>query len=105
MFHIQIEELELSHCKLADTGAHAVGEFLSMHRRLRTLYLVNNNVGPSGVAGIIHGILKAKSSALRYLDFRLNPMQDEGANHICAREYARFMFIVFCLIILNSNDI
>ncbi|RLU19080.1 hypothetical protein DMN91_009438, partial [Ooceraea biroi] len=79
-----IEELDLSHCKLADTGAHAVAEFLSMHRKLRTLHLVNNNVGPSGVAGIIHGILKAKSSALRDLNLRLNPLEDAGANHICA---------------------
>lgn len=93
--HAQIEEVDLSHCKLADTGAHATGEFLSMHRRLKTLYLVNNNVGPSGAAGIIHGLLKATSSALTSLNLRLNPLQDEGAFHICAREYA-FLVLLFC---------
>jgi len=84
---MQIEELDLSYCKLADTGAHAIGAFLSMHRNLRTLRLVNNNIGPSGVAGIIHGILIAESSALRDLDIRLNPLEEEGANYVCAREY------------------
>ncbi|XP_011862979.1 PREDICTED: T-complex-associated testis-expressed protein 1-like [Vollenhovia emeryi] len=79
-----IEELDLSHCKLTDTGAHAVGEFLSMHRRLRTLHLANNNIGPDGVAGIVHGLMKASSTALKNLDLRLNPLENEGTNHICA---------------------
>ncbi|GAB1866311.1 T-complex-associated testis-expressed protein 1 [Camponotus japonicus] len=79
-----IEELDVSHCKLMDTGAHAVGEFLSMHRKLKTLHLTNNSIGPIGVAGIVHGILKASSTALKNLDLRLNPLQDEGADHVCA---------------------
>ncbi|XP_019697743.2 dynein regulatory complex subunit 5 [Harpegnathos saltator] len=79
-----IEELDLSHCKLMDTGAHAVGEFLSIHQKLKTLHLANNNIGSTGLAGIIHGILKRKSSSLKNLDLRLNPLQDEGANHVCA---------------------
>ncbi|KYN01070.1 T-complex-associated testis-expressed protein 1 [Cyphomyrmex costatus] len=79
-----IEELDLSHCKLMDNGAHAVGEFLSMHRKLSSLYLTNNNIGPNGVAGIVHGLIKASSTALKHLDLRLNPLQNEGANHICA---------------------
>nr|XP_012231218.1 PREDICTED: T-complex-associated testis-expressed protein 1 [Linepithema humile] len=79
-----IEELDLSHCKLMDTGAHAVGEFLSMHRKLQILHLANNSIGPDGAAGLVHGILKASSTALKNLDLRLNPLQDEGANHICA---------------------
>lgn len=83
---IQIEELDVSHCKLMDTGAHAVGEFLSMHRKLKTLHLTNNSIGPIGVAGIVHGILKASSTALKNLDLRLNPLQDEGADHVCARK-------------------
>jgi len=91
VLYVQIEELDLSYCKLADTGAHAVGAFLSMHQNLRTLHLVNNNIGPSGVAGIIHGILTAESSALKNLNVRLNPLLEEGANYICAREYACFV--------------
>ncbi|XP_018352866.1 PREDICTED: LOW QUALITY PROTEIN: T-complex-associated testis-expressed protein 1-like [Trachymyrmex septentrionalis] len=79
-----IEELDLSHCKLKDKGAHAVGEFLSRHQNLKILHLTNNNIGPIGVAGIVHGLLKASSTALKHLDFRLNPLQTEGANHICA---------------------
>lgn len=84
---MQIEELDLSHCKLADTGAHAVGEFLLMHRKLRTVHLANNNIGPNGIAGIVYGLIKASSSALKNLDLRLNPLQSEGANHICARKF------------------
>ncbi|XP_029159662.1 dynein regulatory complex subunit 5-like [Nylanderia fulva] len=79
-----IEELDVSHCNLMDTGAHAVGEFLSMHRKLRTLHLTNNNIGPIGVAGVVHGILKASSCALKNFDLRLNPLLDEGAHHVCA---------------------
>lgn len=84
---VQVEELDLSHCKLTDTGAHAVGEFLSMHQKLKTLHLANNNIGPTGLAGVINGILKATSMSLKNLDVRLNPLEDEGAHHVCARRY------------------
>lgn len=84
---MQVEELDLSHCKLMDTGAHAVGEFLSMHQKLKSLRLANNNIGPTGLAGLIHGILKSGAICLKNLDLRLNPLQDEGANHVCARKY------------------
>ncbi|KAG5306413.1 DRC5 protein, partial [Pseudoatta argentina] len=79
-----IEELDLSHCKLMDKGAYAVGEFLSNHQKLKILHLANNNIGPNGVAGIVYGLIKASSTALKHLDFRLNPLQTEGAHHICA---------------------
>jgi len=80
-----------------DNGAHAVGEFLSMHRKLRTLHLANNNIGPNGVAGIVYGLMKASSTALKNLDLRLNPLQNEGANHICARKFANIL--QYCLIL------
>jgi len=80
-----------------DTSAHAVGEFLSMHQRLRTLHLANNNIGPIGVAGIVHGLIKANSTALKNLDLRLNPLQNEGINHICARKY-----IIMSSVMLNK---
>jgi len=55
---------------------------------------VNNSIGPEGVAGLVHGILKASSTALKNLDLRLNPLQDEGANHICARKSKNiFLFL------------
>ncbi|KYM79451.1 T-complex-associated testis-expressed protein 1 [Atta colombica] len=79
-----IEELDLSHCKLMDNGAHAVSQFLSMHRNVKILHLANNNIGPDGVAGIVYGLIKASSTALKHLDLRLNPLESEGANHICA---------------------
>ncbi|KAG7202309.1 hypothetical protein KM043_018641 [Ampulex compressa] len=78
-----VQELNLSHCKLGDTGAQAVGEFLSMHQQLRVVHLANNNIGPSGSAGLVYGLLK-RSSLLRHLDLRLNPLRDAGAAHICA---------------------
>ncbi|XP_034944047.1 dynein regulatory complex subunit 5 [Chelonus insularis] len=79
-----IKELDLSHCKLADTGAHAVGEFLKYHRNLRHLYLTNNGIGSEGVAGIVHGLLQESATPLQSLDLRLNPLRDKGGTHICA---------------------
>ncbi|XP_076231005.1 dynein regulatory complex subunit 5 [Calliopsis andreniformis] len=79
-----IEEVDFSHCKLADEGAHAVGEFLSLHKNLKSLYLTNNDIGPRGVAGIVYGLLKKEESILKHLDLRLNPLLDTGFSHICA---------------------
>lgn len=76
--------LDLSHCKLSDTGAHAIGEFLTIHKCLKELHLTNNEIGPGGVAGIIHGLLQDSSTPLKHLDLRLNPLRDEGGIHICA---------------------
>lgn len=76
--------LDLSHCKLADTGAHAIGEFLRIHKRIKELHLVNNGIGPNGLAGIVHGLLQDSSAPLKYLNLRLNPLRDEGGVHICA---------------------
>lgn len=90
---MQIEKLDLSHCKLMDTGAHAVGEFLSMHQKLKTLHLANNNIGPNGVAGIVYGLIKASSTALKNLDLRLNPLQTKGINYICARKFVNISYI------------
>ncbi|KZC15071.1 T-complex-associated testis-expressed protein 1 [Dufourea novaeangliae] len=77
-----VVEIDFSHCKLADKGAFAIGEFLSMHN-LQVLRLVNNDIGPRGVAGLVHGLLK-KEPELRHLDLRLNPLLDEGVMHLCA---------------------
>ncbi|XP_076180898.1 dynein regulatory complex subunit 5 isoform X2 [Ptiloglossa arizonensis] len=79
-----IEEIDFSHCKLADKGAHAVGEFLSLHKRLKVLHLVNNDIGPDGVAGVIYGLLKSEGSILKHLNLRLNPLLDSGVDHVCA---------------------
>lgn len=85
-----------------DTGAHAVGEFLSMHQKLRTLHLTNNNIGPNGVAGIVHGLMKANSTALKNLDLRLNPLQNEGMNHICACKFVSSSYIIMSLVLLKN---
>ncbi|XP_011313832.1 T-complex-associated testis-expressed protein 1 [Fopius arisanus] len=79
-----IQVLDLSHCKLEDTGAHAIGEFLKMHRRLKELYLINNDIRADGVSGIVHGLLQESSTPLRHLDLRLNPLRDDGGTHIAA---------------------
>ncbi|XP_024943509.1 dynein regulatory complex subunit 5-like [Cephus cinctus] len=79
----RIEILDLSHCKLGDTGAHAVGEFLTKHRRLKELHLANNKIGESGVAGIVYGLLQQNSTPLKHLNLRLNPLRDAGGAHIC----------------------
>ncbi|XP_033319795.1 dynein regulatory complex subunit 5-like isoform X2 [Bombus bifarius] len=78
-----IEELDFSHCKLADKGAKAVGEYLS-HKNLKILHLANNDIGPEGVAGIIYGLLKAEHTTLQHLNLRLNPLLDNGMFHVCA---------------------
>ncbi|XP_044004505.1 dynein regulatory complex subunit 5 isoform X2 [Aphidius gifuensis] len=81
---VVIQVLDLSHCKLGDTGAHAIGEFLRIHKRIKELHLVNNGIGPNGLAGIVHGLLQDSSAPLKYLNLRLNPLRDEGGVHICA---------------------
>lgn len=88
-FSIQIEELDFSHCKLADKGAKAVGEYLS-HRNLKILHLANNDIGPEGVAGIIYGLLKAEHTTLQHLNLRLNPLLDNGMFHVCACKCTKY---------------
>ncbi|KAK0167824.1 hypothetical protein PV327_001683 [Microctonus hyperodae] len=79
-----IQELDLSYCKLSDTGAHAIGEFLKIHKHIRAIYLINNGIGSNGVAGIVHGLLHESDTSLQFLNLRLNPIQDEGGAHICS---------------------
>nr|XP_031832237.1 dynein regulatory complex subunit 5 [Nomia melanderi] len=77
-----ITEIDFSHCKLGDRGAFVLGEFLSMHNA-RVLRLVNNNIGPKGASGLVHGTMK-REPVLKHLDLRLNPLQDDGIAHLCA---------------------
>ncbi|KAL2725142.1 dynein regulatory complex subunit 5 isoform X1 [Vespula squamosa] len=79
-----LEELDFSHCKLFDLGAHAVAEFISLHKRLKVLRLVNNMIGTDGIAGIVYVLLERKSIILKHLDLRLNPLGEAGGDHICA---------------------
>lgn len=76
--------MDLSCCKLEDKGALAVGEFLSLHKKLKALSVANNDIGPNGVSGIIYGLLKRQYSILRVLDLKLNPLLNTGASHVCA---------------------
>lgn len=86
--------MDLSHCKLGDDGAKTVGAFLAQHnnRRLKTLHLANNNIGPSGLAGIVQGLLQNGSMPLQRLNLRLNPLRDEGGDHICSRMFLIYSF-------------
>ncbi|XP_048509429.1 dynein regulatory complex subunit 5 [Athalia rosae] len=79
-----VVEMDLSHCKLGDAGAQAIGEYLTMNKRLRILHLANNYIGASGVQGIVYGLLQESATPLRSLNLRLNPITDEGGAHICA---------------------
>ncbi|XP_076644438.1 dynein regulatory complex subunit 5 [Halictus rubicundus] len=82
--HQNITEIDFSHCKLGDKGVFAVGEFLSTHNA-KVMRLANNDIGPKGVSGLVHGMLKRKQQpVLEHLDLRLNPLLDEGATHLCA---------------------
>lgn len=78
--------MDLSHCKLGDLGAQAVGEYLTMNKRLKVLQLANNYIGANGVQGIVHGLLQESATPLKSLNLRLNPIADDGGAHICARE-------------------
>lgn len=87
---MQLFEIDLSHCKLGNTGAHAIGAYLDQNRRLKILRLGDNKIGPDGAAGIVFGLLQERSAPLKILDLRLNPLMDAGGSHICAREFRRF---------------
>ncbi|KAI4476397.1 hypothetical protein M0804_013607 [Polistes exclamans] len=56
--NVNLKELDFSHCKLSDSGAQAVAEFLSLHGQLQVLHLANNNIGAEGVSGIVYALLK-----------------------------------------------
>lgn len=86
--YIQLVELDLSHCELGDEGAHAVGAYLVLSR-VKILNVANNRIGASGMAGIALGLLKddEREPCLRRLNLRLNPLGDEGASHLAAREF------------------
>ncbi|XP_026668671.1 dynein regulatory complex subunit 5 [Ceratina calcarata] len=79
-----LEEIDFSHCKLGDKGAHAVGEFLSLHKNLRSINLADNGIGPEGIGGTVYGLLKREQNMLRSLNLRLNPLLDAGANYVFA---------------------
>ncbi|CAD1474237.1 unnamed protein product, partial [Heterotrigona itama] len=81
-----IEEMDFSHCKLADKGAQAVGEFLCQKKKknIKTLHLANNEIGAEGVAGIVYALLKTEDATLQHLNLKLNPLLDDGAFHMCA---------------------
>ncbi|KAF3423407.1 hypothetical protein E2986_01732 [Frieseomelitta varia] len=78
-----IEEMDFSHCKLADKGALAVAEFLSQ-KKIKILHLANNDIGAEGVAGIVYGLLKTEHTILQHLNLKLNPLLDNGAFQTCA---------------------
>lgn len=87
IFILQVEEINFSHCKLGDSGAHAIGEFLKTHKSLKVLSLMNNGIGANGLAGLVHALLQDTGTPLKHLDLRLNPLRDDGGVHICARKF------------------
>lgn len=74
----QLEELDLSHCKISDTGALCVCQYLEAGVNLKSLNLTNNGIGKIGAEGLGYAILKEGCTDLVELNLRLNPLGLDG---------------------------
>ena len=61
---------DLSHNKIGDSGARAVGKLLNGRCNLTTLNLCDNKIRSSGAAAVGHAL--GKNTTLSNLDLRLN---------------------------------
>ena len=68
--------LDLSHNKIGDGGARALGKLLVSKCRLKSLNVANNQIGSHGGGAIGHAL--QKNSKLLSLNLRLNRLSDEG---------------------------
>ncbi|XP_063297643.1 dynein regulatory complex subunit 5 [Pelobates fuscus] len=78
--HPSLVHLDLSHNKISDRGARAVGKLMSQSQ-LRILNLCNNNVRSNGAQAIAHAL--SKNNSLTSLNLRLNHIVDEGGQALC----------------------
>ncbi|XP_062518832.1 dynein regulatory complex subunit 5-like [Corticium candelabrum] len=74
--HPCLETLDLSHNKIGDGGARALGKLLVSKCRLKSLNVANNQIGSHGGGAIGHAL--QKNSKLLSLNLRLNRLSDEG---------------------------
>ncbi|XP_072031819.1 dynein regulatory complex subunit 5-like isoform X2 [Amphiura filiformis] len=79
--HPSLEELDLSHNMIGDSGARAVGKLLNGHCKLKKLDLSNNRIRSTGGAAIGHAL--QKNTTLKSLNIRLNRLGDDGGQALC----------------------
>lgn len=74
----QLEELDLSHCKISDTGTLCVCRYLEAGVNLKILNLTNNGIGKIGAEGLGYALLQDGCKELKELNLRLNPLGLDG---------------------------
>uniref|UniRef100_A0A8C5MX89 T-complex-associated-testis-expressed 1 n=1 Tax=Leptobrachium leishanense TaxID=445787 RepID=A0A8C5MX89_9ANUR len=78
--HLSLIHLDLSHNKISDRGARAIGKLINVSK-LQTLNLCDNNVHPHGAQAIAHAL--STNRTLLNLNLRLNHIGDEGGQPLC----------------------
>ncbi|CAG9769592.1 unnamed protein product [Ceutorhynchus assimilis] len=76
--HHTVQVLDLSHCKIGDTGALCCAYLLKTGTNLKTLNLSNNDIGKIGSEGIGFAMLQGNCEMLHELNLRCNPLGTEG---------------------------
>lgn len=79
--HPSLLTLDLSHNKISDSGARAVGKLLNGRCNLTTLNLCDNKIRSNGAAAIGHAL--GKNTTLSCINLRLNRLGDDGGQAIC----------------------
>ncbi|XP_075221378.1 dynein regulatory complex subunit 5 isoform X1 [Lycorma delicatula] len=77
-----LEVLEISHCKVGDIGAKAMGNFLLKHQNLKSLLILNNYIECDGVAGLAYALQNPDCCPLNTLDLQFNLIEDIGGECI-----------------------
>eukprot|EP00039_Didymoeca_costata_P013563 m.208990 g.208990 ORF g.208990 m.208990 type:complete len:248 (-) comp15810_c0_seq39:2070-2813(-) len=68
--------LDLSHIKIGDSGAEAIGDMLAKNKRLKSLKLYRSEIGDDGVEAIASGM--TTNSSLQELDLGFNRFGSAG---------------------------
>ncbi|KAJ3654632.1 hypothetical protein Zmor_013807 [Zophobas morio] len=78
--HDELHTLDFSHCKISDEGGVALSKFCLLNS-VNTLVLANNQIGTKGMEALSYVICQS-ACRLSTLDLKLNPIGNEGANHL-----------------------
>ncbi|XP_058945946.1 dynein regulatory complex subunit 5-like [Pocillopora verrucosa] len=98
--HPSLLTLDLSHNKIEDSGARAVGKLLNGRCNLTTLNLCDNKIRSIGAAAIGHAL--GKNTTLTCINLRLNRLGDDGGQAICR---SLFKNNTLTHVHLGSNDL
>lgn len=79
-----LEELDFSHCVIADDGATAVAKFLKGRTRMKSVNLCNNKIGEAGISALAFVLTQAECSPIEYLNLRLNTFGDAGLKYLAS---------------------